>query len=378
MKLGRCAGIIFKTAEPALFVEGIRRVQGEMWLDRACRRSSPGRSANPSRTGIPCTESCTRTSLSKREWRSSDSLPRVTGTRKSRRGCPSVIRQSKIHLHNIFDKLGVTDRLELGAVTPFTPGIEVPNERRKRSAPRPADTASAIPGDDTRDEPAPQHGICVDILGRIPISWNGMAGLQGDADRHRRRPQALALVKPPSPAKSSKSSRPPIRNRGWRWHIRPAPSPIALIDLRMPKMSGLELLDRFVGIDPGIEVLVVTATIPPPRPWRRFTGARATTSPSPWTSRRSRTGGGLIAEALSRQHAQTRSGTDRSVPVRRIVGRSPAHAGRVRASAPRCSPLPHGAGDGPTGTGKELVARALHRLGPVRTPARSPCAVARR
>jgi DNA-binding NarL/FixJ family response regulator len=126
MKLG-CAGIIFKTAEPVLFVEGIRRVfQGEMWLDPRLSAIVAREISEPEQNGHTVyMKSRTRTSLSKRE------LEVIQLTASGYRNKEIAERLSishqtiKNHLHNIFDKLGVTDRLEL-ALFALHSGMEIP------------------------------------------------------------------------------------------------------------------------------------------------------------------------------------------------------------------------------------------------------------
>jgi DNA-binding NtrC family response regulator len=153
---------------------------------------------------------------------------------------------------------------------------------------------------------------------------------------------------------------------------------IAIIDLRMPKMSGLELLDRIVEIDASVEVLVVTADDSAASAVDAIhRGARDYfTKPVDIEALQNRVDG-LIAEALSRQHAQN---LDRElIEAYRfgdIVGRSPLMLdvfARLRRVAPHYRTA---LVTGPTGTGKELVARALHRLGPVRSGPFAVCSCA--
>jgi two-component system, NarL family, nitrate/nitrite response regulator NarL len=113
MKLG-CSGIVLKHTAPELIVKSIRKVSsGEIWLDSHTtavvmqqfstglatnRGASPGRERNP---------------LSTRE-REIVSLVAQGYKNKEMAEKMFISEQTvKNHLHNIFDKLGVSDRLEL-------------------------------------------------------------------------------------------------------------------------------------------------------------------------------------------------------------------------------------------------------------------------
>jgi DNA-binding NtrC family response regulator len=141
---------------------------------------------------------------------------------------------------------------------------------------------------------------------------------------------------------------------------------IVLVDLMMPGMSGMEVLERIQAMDPSIEVLLMTAhystesaveaiqkgacdylnkPIPPERLQQRIAG--------------------LLDEIRARGRARDLEeellGASR---FHGIVGRSPQMLevfARIRRVAPhyRTALL-----TGATGTGKELAARALHELSP--------------
>ncbi|MDX2268564.1 MAG: response regulator transcription factor [Bryobacter sp.] len=121
MKLG-CSGIVLKQTAPELIVKSIRKVhEGEIWLDShttaAVMRqfashtesSSSGHSSLPSTGG----KSRERSPLSARE-REIVSLVAQGYKNKEMAEKMFISEQTvKNHLHNIFDKLGVSDRLEL-------------------------------------------------------------------------------------------------------------------------------------------------------------------------------------------------------------------------------------------------------------------------
>jgi DNA-binding NarL/FixJ family response regulator len=131
MKLG-CSGIVLKQTAPELIVKSIRKVHaGEIWLD--------------SHT----------TAAVMRQFATAPGEPAVAGTAKPRERSPLSTREREIvafvaqgyknkemaekmfiseqtvknHLHNIFDKLGVSDRLEL-ALYAIHKGLHLPASER--------------------------------------------------------------------------------------------------------------------------------------------------------------------------------------------------------------------------------------------------------
>lgn len=114
MKLG-CSGIVLKQTAPELIVKSIRKVfGGEIWLDShttaAVMRqfASPGELMNGG-TG----KGRERSPLSQRER---EIVGLVAQGYKNREMAEKMFiseQTVKNHLHNIFDKLGVSDRLEL-------------------------------------------------------------------------------------------------------------------------------------------------------------------------------------------------------------------------------------------------------------------------
>jgi DNA-binding NarL/FixJ family response regulator len=122
MKLG-CSGIVLKQTAPELIVKSIRKVhEGEIWLDShttaAVMRQFASHSESSSSAGhssLPSTggKSRERSPLSARE-REIVSLVAQGYKNKEMAEKMFISEQTvKNHLHNIFDKLGVSDRLEL-------------------------------------------------------------------------------------------------------------------------------------------------------------------------------------------------------------------------------------------------------------------------
>ena len=141
---------------------------------------------------------------------------------------------------------------------------------------------------------------------------------------------------------------------------------VVLLDLVMPRVSGMELLERIVSVDPGTDVILITSHYSPESAVEAIQkGARDYwTKPLDVEKLRSRIGG-LIAEAENRLKTLR---LDREMvdacQFEGMVGRSPLMLevfARIRRVAPHFRTV---LVTGQTGTGKELVAQALHRLSP--------------
>ena len=115
MKLG-CSGIVLKQTAPDLIVKSIRKVNsGEIWLDSnttaaVMRQFSTGLDTGSGGGGAKGRE---RSPLSARER---EIVALVAQGYKNKEMAEKMFiseQTVKNHLHNIFDKLGVSDRLEL-------------------------------------------------------------------------------------------------------------------------------------------------------------------------------------------------------------------------------------------------------------------------
>jgi DNA-binding NarL/FixJ family response regulator len=121
MKLG-CSGIVLKQTAPDLIAKSVRKVYaGEIWLDSHTTAAVMKRFASPQpdpaplpiRGGFTSKARNERTPLSARE-REIVSLVAQGYKNKEMAEKMFISEQTvKNHLHNIFDKLGVSDRLEL-------------------------------------------------------------------------------------------------------------------------------------------------------------------------------------------------------------------------------------------------------------------------
>jgi DNA-binding NarL/FixJ family response regulator len=114
MKLG-CSGIVLKQTAADLIIKSIRKVHaGEIWLDSHTTAAVMRQFANPTDLGVPTgVRSRDRSPLSQRER---EIVALVAQGYKNKEMAEKLFiseQTVKNHLHNIFDKLGVSDRLEL-------------------------------------------------------------------------------------------------------------------------------------------------------------------------------------------------------------------------------------------------------------------------
>ena len=138
MKLG-CSGIVLKQTAPDLIVKSIRKVHsGEIWLDshttaavmRQFSTALEGGSSHPSASGSG--KGRERSPLSARER---EIVALVAQGYKNKEMAEKMFiseQTVKNHLHNIFDKLGVSDRLEL-ALYAIHKGLHLNGEQRRAS-----------------------------------------------------------------------------------------------------------------------------------------------------------------------------------------------------------------------------------------------------
>lgn len=152
---------------------------------------------------------------------------------------------------------------------------------------------------------------------------------------------------------------------GFQTFVRTRPK-VVLLDLVMPKIGGMELLERMLAVDPGVEIILITAHYSAESAVEAIQKGATDYLTKPIDIDRLRT---RVSALLN--DAETRQKTLRldqelidAYQFEGMVGRSPLML-EVYAKIRRIGPhfrtvLVNGA----TGTGKELVARALHRLSP--------------
>lgn len=130
MKLG-CSGIVLKQTATDLIVKSIRKVySGEIWLDSHTTAAVMRQFASPAdmASGNMNGKARERSPLSARER---EIVQLVAQGYKNKEMAEKMFiseQTVKNHLHNIFDKLGVSDRLEL-ALYAIHKGLHIAQER---------------------------------------------------------------------------------------------------------------------------------------------------------------------------------------------------------------------------------------------------------
>jgi DNA-binding NtrC family response regulator len=144
---------------------------------------------------------------------------------------------------------------------------------------------------------------------------------------------------------------------------------IVLLDLLMPGVSGMELLEKIVTIAPEAEVILVTGHYSTDSAVEAIRKGASDYITKPLSIPNLRNRVGALVEEARRRQAAARLDSEllRASEFQGMVGRSPAMMdvfARIRRVAPHFRTVLI---TGETGTGKELVARALHQLSPAKS-----------
>ena len=141
---------------------------------------------------------------------------------------------------------------------------------------------------------------------------------------------------------------------------------IVLTDLVMPKLSGLELLERIVEFDPAIEVILMSAHYSTESAVEAIRKGAADYLNKPISIPALRERINALLEAVRRRQRSLELEEElrTNAQFERIIGNSAAMwelFSRIRRIAPHFRTVLI---TGPTGSGKDLVSQALHRLSP--------------
>ncbi len=143
---------------------------------------------------------------------------------------------------------------------------------------------------------------------------------------------------------------------------------IVVTDLMMPGISGMELLERVMEFDPSIDVVLVTAHYTTASAVEAIQKGAADYLNKPVNPAvlRQKIGGLLEKHRAARKTQELEASLAASAEFEGMIGHSPAMwelFSKVRRVAPHFRSV---LVTGETGTGKELVARALHQMSPAR------------
>jgi DNA-binding NtrC family response regulator len=142
---------------------------------------------------------------------------------------------------------------------------------------------------------------------------------------------------------------------------------IVLLDLVIPGVQGMELLEKILDFDPGIDVILMTGYYSTESAVEAIQKGASDYLPKPISTEKLQQRIHQIADETKRRHRSLRLDNDllENFAFEGMVGRSPLMLdlfSKIRRIAPHFrSVLVTGA----TGVGKELVARALHSLSSV-------------
>ncbi len=141
---------------------------------------------------------------------------------------------------------------------------------------------------------------------------------------------------------------------------------IVLLDLVMPGVQGMEMLQKILEFDPGIDVILMTGYYSTESAVEAIQKGAADYFPKPFSPEKLREKINQIKEDSKHRQRSLQLDNDllENFEFDGMVGRSPVMlelVSQIRRIAPHFRSV---LVTGPTGVGKELVARALHHLSP--------------
>jgi DNA-binding NtrC family response regulator len=141
---------------------------------------------------------------------------------------------------------------------------------------------------------------------------------------------------------------------------------IVLLDLVMPGVQGMEVLEEILEFDPGIDVILMTGYYSTESAVEAIQKGAADYFPKPFSAERLRGKINQIKEDSKHRQRSLMLENEllENFEFDGMIGRSPLMlelVSKIRRIAPHFRSV---LVTGPTGVGKELVARALHRLSP--------------
>ena len=144
------------------------------------------------------------------------------------------------------------------------------------------------------------------------------------------------------------------------------PFELAIVDLRMPDMDGLEVIRRLAVIRPGIPIIILTAFAGIDTAIEAIRGGATDYLSKPFRMEQITIAVRRILESkrLARENVQYRQERADRFGVRNLIGQSPAMVEVYKLVARVAGLDTTVLIQGETGTGKELVARAIHHASP--------------